>query len=210
MNGTENKTDEGLLRAIGTRALGTNIFNLVVGAGIFALPGVVAAKLGPAAIIAYIICAVAISLIFLCYAEIGTRITRSGGSYAYIEEAFGPFAGFIVSMLLWFGWAVLSDAAMTVAMINFITPVVPELEQWPYRILFIALLFTFMVTLNVIGVKSGVRLYVVNTIAKFLPLALLLIVGLFHINFDNLVIREWPDLASIGAFGSNLGLVIGR
>ncbi|HPF47611.1 MAG: APC family permease [Alphaproteobacteria bacterium] len=199
MNGTENKTDEGLLRAIGTRALGTNIFNLVVGAGIFALPGVVAAKLGPAAIIAYIICAVAISLIFLCYAEIGTRITRSGGSYAYIEEAFGPFAGFIVSMLLWFGWAVLSDAAMTVAMINFITPVVPELEQWPYRILFIALLFTFMVTLNVIGVKSGVRLYVVNTIAKFLPLALLLIVGLFHINFDNLVIREWPDLASIGA-----------
>ena len=102
---------------------------MVVGAGIFVLPGVIAAKLGSAAIIAYLICGVAITLIFLCYAEIGSRVTRSGGSYAYIEEAFGPFVGFISSMLLWFGWAVLSDAALTVAMINTLSIVVPELQE---------------------------------------------------------------------------------
>tara|TARA_R110002096_G_scaffold435770_1_gene662568 strand:+ start:43016 stop:44251 length:1236 start_codon:yes stop_codon:yes gene_type:complete len=172
---------------------------MVVGAGIFVLPGVVAAKLGPAAIVAYLICGVAISLIFLCYAEIGSRVTRSGGSYAYIEEAFGPFAGFISSMLLWFGWAVLSDAALTVAMIETLAIAVPELQEPFWKIVFMLVLFTFMVGTNIIGVKTGVRLYVFNTIAKFVPLALLLLAGFFFIKLDNLIITEWPSFANIGA-----------
>lgn len=89
------RTDEGLVRAIGTRALGINIVNLVVGGGIFVLPGVVAAELGSAAILAYLVCSVAVALVFLCFAETGSRVTRSGGAHAYIEEVFGPFAGFI-------------------------------------------------------------------------------------------------------------------
>jgi basic amino acid/polyamine antiporter, APA family len=172
---------------------------MVVGAGIFVLPGVVAAKLGSAAIIAYLICGVAVSLIFLCYAEIGSRVTRSGGSYAYIEEAFGPFAGFISSMLLWFGWGVLADAALTVAMIEALSIAVPELQEPMWKLLFMMVLFTFIVVTNIVGVKSGVRLYVFNTIAKFVPLALLLVVGIFFINMDNLVITEWPSFANIGA-----------
>ena len=48
MNQSDSATDEGLVREIGTFALGANIMNMVVGAGIFALPGVVAAQLGPA------------------------------------------------------------------------------------------------------------------------------------------------------------------
>lgn len=38
--------DEGLLRAIGVRALGISIVNLVVGGGIFVLPGLIAARHG--------------------------------------------------------------------------------------------------------------------------------------------------------------------
>ena len=48
--------DEGLVRAMGVGALGVNVINMVIGAGIFVLPGLVAAELGSAAIIAYVIC----------------------------------------------------------------------------------------------------------------------------------------------------------
>lgn len=190
--------DEGLLRAIGVRALGISIVNLVVGGGIFVLPGLIAVRLGPAAIVAYLVCSLAVALVFLCFAEIGSRITRSGGAYAYIEEAFGPFAGFIASMLFWFGWSVLSDAAITVAMVETMALAFPMLaEPVPRGILIIAL-FTFLAAVNIMGVKSGVRLLVFNTMAKLVPLLLLLAVGLFAINFENLAITEWPSISSIG------------
>ena len=56
MNNSSAAQSEGLVRAIGTRALGLNIINMVVGGGIFVLPGLIAAQLGSAAIVAYLIC----------------------------------------------------------------------------------------------------------------------------------------------------------
>ncbi len=191
--------DEGLVRAIGVRALSLSIVNLVVGAGIFVLPGVIAAQLGPAAIVAYLVCSLVVALVFLCFAEVGSRITRSGGSYAYIEEAFGPFAGFIASMLYWFGWSALSDAAITVAMVATIAVAFPMFaDPIPRGILIIALV-SFLAVVNIRGVQSGVRLFVFTTMAKLLPLLLLLAVGLFAINFEYLAIAEWPSVSSIGA-----------
>jgi len=193
------KTSEGLVRSIGTKALGVNIFNMVVGGGIFVLPGVIAANLGPAAILAYLICAIAVGLIFICYAEIGSRITRSGGSYAYIEDAFGPMAGFVSSMLLWFGWAILSDAAILVAMVETISIAVPVLSEPIPRALFMVVLLSFLVFMNIRGVETGKRLYITNTITKFVPLGMLLVFGVFAINIDNLKITEWPTYEQIGA-----------
>jgi len=191
--------DEDLVRAIGTQALGLNVVNMVVGGGIFLLPGVVAVHLGSAAIIAYLVCAVGVALVFLCFAEIGTRITRSGGAYAYIEEAFGPFAGFVSSILFWFGWSALSDAAITVAMVNTIEIAFPSLAKPVPRSAFIVVLMAFLAFVNIRGVKSGMRLFVFNTLAKLVPLLLLLIVGLFVLNFEYLKIPELPSLTNIGA-----------
>ena len=199
MTDSSRVQDEGLVRAIGTRALGVSVVNLVVGGGIFVLPGLIAVQLGSAAIVAYLVCSIAVGLVFLCFAEIGSRITRSGGAYAYIEEAFGPFAGFIASMLLWFGWAALADAAITVAMVNTMAVAFPALGEPVPRGVFIILFFTFLAVVNIMGVKSGVRLLVFNTMAKLVPLLLLLAVGLFAINFENLAITEWPSVPSIGA-----------
>ena len=143
-----NATDEGLVRAIGTWTLGANIVNMVIGAGIFVLPGVVAAQIGPAALIAYLVCAAIVALVFLCYAEAGCRVTRSGGSYAYVEEAFGPFAGFVTSTLLWLGFSVFSDAALAVAMTDAIALGFPILSQGLPRGLFLVALFGFLAWRN--------------------------------------------------------------
>ena len=196
---SDSVQDEGLVRVIGTGALGLSVVNMVVGAGIFVMPGLVAAVIGPAAILAYLICSVTVALVFLCFAEVGSRVSRSGGAYAYVEEAFGPFVGFIASILFWFGFSALADAAITVVMVDSIAIVVPILGESIPRAVFIIALLTFLAAVNVRGVKAGVRLYIFNTLAKLVPLLLLLGAGLFVINIEYLAIPEWPSAASIGA-----------
>lgn len=193
------QTDEGLARTIGTRAVGLNIVNMVVGGGIFVMPGLIAAQLGAAAILAYLVCTVAVGLVFLCFAEVGSRVTRSGGAYAYIEEAFGPLAGFIALVLLWFGWSVLANAAITVKMVETLAKAFPVLNETTPRALFIVTLFACLATVNVVGVRFGVGLFVFNTIAKLIPLVLLALVGLFFIQLQNLAIETWPTVPTIGA-----------
>lgn len=195
----EVTTDEGLIREIGTWTLGASVMNMVIGAGIFVLPGIVAAQLGPAAIIAYATCALIVGLVFLCYAEAGSRITRSGGSYAYVEEAFGPFAGSVTSTLLWLGFSVCSDAALAVAMTDALAKVFPLLQDPLGRMLFLVTLFVVLAAINIVGLRSGLRALAISTAAKLTPLIVLAVVGLFTINPDYLRITEWPSLTSFGA-----------
>src|SRR5689334_18260909 len=80
----------GLKRVIGVAGLAFSCFNSIVGAGIFAVPALAAALLGPAAILDYFLCAVLVGLMGLCFAEVGSRVTASGGVYAYARVPFGP------------------------------------------------------------------------------------------------------------------------
>ena len=64
--------DGGLIRAIGTVGLAAGILNITIGGGIFRLPANVASSLGAAAPVAYLVCAVAMGLIVLAFAEAGT------------------------------------------------------------------------------------------------------------------------------------------
>src|SRR6266487_6512661 len=94
-----DRTDVGLVRAIGVRDLTASIINVTIGAGIFVLPAVAAAGLGPAAPLAYVACAVLMALIVCCFAAAGSRVSLTGGLYAYVEVAFGPFVGFLGGVL---------------------------------------------------------------------------------------------------------------
>src|SRR4029079_16875023 len=50
--------DEGLIRAVGVQGLTAAIINYTIGAGIFVLPALVAGKVGGAAPVIYIVCAI--------------------------------------------------------------------------------------------------------------------------------------------------------
>src|SRR3954466_3421948 len=95
--------DSHLLRVLGTWGLAASIVNVTIGGGIFRLPAGVAGSLGAAAPLAYLVCAVAMGLIVLCFADAGSRVAMTGGPYAYVEVAFGPFVGFLCGVLLWAG-----------------------------------------------------------------------------------------------------------
>src|SRR5258705_4827251 len=107
-------TEPGLRRVIGVRGLAAAILNITVGAAIFVLPAHMAAGLGAAVPLAYVVCAVATALIALCIAEAGSRVPDSGGPYAYVETAFGPYAGFLCGVLLWLGITLAMGAVATV------------------------------------------------------------------------------------------------
>src|SRR5207237_4167521 len=93
------RVDEKLVRGIGIPALTANIISSTIGAGIFVIPAAVARGLGPAAPLAFIICAIAMVLFVTCFAIAGSRVSLTGGLYAYVEVAFGRSVGFLARML---------------------------------------------------------------------------------------------------------------
>ncbi len=196
--------EEGLKRVIGVTGLSLNIINVTVGAGIFALPAIVGIELGAFSIFAYLFCGIMMAAIMLCYAEIGTRITSSGGSYAYVENVFGDYAGFIVSWLAVFGWSILGSAALMNVIADSLAIIFPVfLNPWIRGLLYL-ILIGFLVLTNIRGAKQGVALIEGITIIKLLPLFGIIIFGFSLINADNL---HWEHLPSINSF-SNTTLIL--
>src|ERR1700716_726919 len=165
-------SDAGLLRAIGARQLTASIINVTIGAGIFVLPAVASAGLGAAAPIAYIVCAGLMALIVCCFAAAGSRVSLTGGVYAYVEIAFGPFVGFLAGVL-YFLMATFAVASVSSAFAGSVGALWPTAAAPAARAILIAALFALLASVNVRGVRPGVRIVEVMTIAKLLPLLVL-------------------------------------
>lgn len=193
-------SDSGALRrVIGPGTLALMFANGTIGAGIFAVPGLVAASLGDATALGYAICAMLVVLIFLCFAEAGSRVHDSGGAYAYVGTAFGPFVGFIAANLIWFGFAACTDAALADVLVGALATALPILAQPVPRAAALIVLFACMAAINVVGVKIGARVVVVLTVLKLLPLLLLLVVGLPQIDLTQLIPASAPSPSTLGS-----------
>ncbi len=193
---TPAQRTENLVRAMGVWGLAAAIGNVTVGGGIFRLPASAAAALGPAAPIAYIICALVMGLIVLCIAEAGSRVALTGGPYAYVEVAFGPFAGYVTGVMVWLTGASAMGAIINVFLDNLRT-FVPAVGEGGARMACVALIVIGLTSVNMIGVKQGARLSMVTMVAKLLPLLLLLGVGLFAIDGANLSVTATPSMSDI-------------
>jgi APA family basic amino acid/polyamine antiporter len=196
MTSPSSAAERSLVRAIGTWALAAGIINVTVGGGIFRLPADVAAALGPAAPLAYVLCAVAMGLIVLCFAEAGSRVSLTGGPYAYVELAFGPYVGFLTGVLLWLLGTTAVAAVSTVFATN-AAKLFPVLEQPVMRALLLIFSFATVAIVNILGVKQGSRLNGIATVAKLFPLVLLVVVGVFAIEPANLSMQTMPAAGEV-------------
>jgi basic amino acid/polyamine antiporter, APA family len=186
-----------LKREIGISGIAANTLNRTMGAGIFVLPALVAGMLGGSSLYAYLLCGALMLTIVLCFAEIGSYITTSGGGYAYIHAAFGSFAGFIANALFWFV-GVLADAAVANAMANTLAIKFPALHEPLYRGIFFFLMFAGFAFINIRGVKYGNNMVKINTFIKLIPLLLLIVVGIFGTSGGNWQVGEVPSLEKLG------------
>lgn len=185
-------------RVLGVRQLSANIINYVIGSGIFVLPAVVAAQLGPAALTAYVAAAVAVSLVALCFAECGSRVAESGGTYAYVETAFGPLPGALAGAFAYLSYVV-AGAAVANVFVGSVAALWAPLGEPGVRAVIIVVLFAGVGWLNVRGVASGARLVVFTTIGKLAPLLLLVIAGAFYVQPANFAGFHWPSAGAISA-----------
>jgi APA family basic amino acid/polyamine antiporter len=172
----ENTRDAGLVRAVGPWGLAASIVNMVVGAGIFAVPAALAASIGQYAPIAFLVCAFAVGAVALCFAEGGSRVPTSGGAYGYIETAFGPMAGYVAGTLLWFS-DLLACGGIAAALADVAGSVVSEEWRTLTRALVVFGAIGSIAWVNIRGVAHGARLVAVATVVKLIPLAIFVIVG---------------------------------
>jgi APA family basic amino acid/polyamine antiporter len=186
--------ERGLVRAIGTLGLAASVVNLTVGGGIFRLPAGAAATLGAAAPLAYLACTVMMLLIVICFADAGSRVSMTGGPYAYVETAFGPFVGFLAGALLWVALT-LAIAAVASFFADSLLALIPSIGTRGKRV---ALVVTLVVlaAANARGVRGVTRFNTAATVAKLLPLLLLIVVGAFSMRSENL---RWTVTPTSGA-----------
>jgi amino acid transporter len=196
MTDTNPTSERSLVRALGTWALAASVINVTVGGGIFRLPANVAAALGPAAPIAYVVCAVAMGLIVLCFAEAGSRVSLTGGPYAYVEIAFGSYLGFLTGVLIWLLGTTAVAAVSTVYATN-AGELFPVFKEPAMRALLLIGTFAVVTAVNILGVRQGSRLNSIATVAKLFPLLLLIVTGVFFIDAKNLAIATAPSAGDV-------------
>jgi basic amino acid/polyamine antiporter, APA family len=184
-----------LARELGVRQLAANIFNFTVGSGIFVLPAVAVAMLGSAAPLAYLACAVVMGLVVLCFAEAGSRVSATGGTYAYVEAALGPFVGFIAGCLV-FTTGLASAAAVCAVFARSLLALMPAVPAALSNVL-IVVIITVLVLVNVRGIKTSARVLEGITIAKLLPLLAFVFIGVAFITPSNLTMQELPSMSSV-------------
>jgi amino acid transporter len=113
-----------------------------------------------------------------------------------VEVAFGPFAGFLSGVLVWL-LGTLAVAAVSVVFATNAGELVPFVRGGVGRALFLAGVFAALSLVNVWGVEKGTRFNAVFTVAKLLPLLLLIVAAPFFVSPASLAFRELPAAAEV-------------
>lgn len=148
----------------------------MLGSGIFVLPGLAAAKAGPAVWLAYLLAGICVLPAALSKAELATAMPTSGGTYVYIERTFGPLFGTISGLGLWL--SLLLKSSFSLVGFGAYLLVLADIPLKLASIFFLVLI----ILINITGVKKvgQVQLFIVSF--SVLGLILLFIMGL--IDFD--------------------------
>ena len=191
-------TDEKLVRGLTRWDLTALVINCIIGAGIFGLPSKVFALIGSYSLFAFLGCAIITGLIVLCYAEVSSRFSSTGGPYLYAREAFGSAVGFEVGWLYWVV-RVATFAANCNLLVTYSSFFLPSATDPTVRIAIIVAVVAGLALVNFVGVKQSAIATNFFTVGKLVPLFVFAIVGLFFIRPENFTFDVVPQYSSFGA-----------
>lgn len=191
-------TNEKLVRGINRWDLTAIAVNTIIGAGIFGLPAKVTALIGGYSLLAFAVCAIIIGFIVVCFAEVASRFSATGGMYLYAKEAFGSIVGFEVGWLYWIV-RVTTFAANCNLLLAYLGFFVPSANEGALRIVLISAVVIVITLVNFLGVKESVILTNIFTVGKIVPLLVFAFVGLLFIQPDNFTFDVAPDYTSFSS-----------
>lgn len=155
----------------------------MLGSGIFVLPGLAAAKTGPSVWLAYLIAAICILPAALSKSELATAMPESGGTYVYIERAFGPIFGTIAGIGLWLSLLLKSSFALVGfgAYLAILANIPSEYTRY-----FAVFFLIIILILNIMGIKKVGKVQMVIVTISLLSLVMILIFGIPNVDPGNL------------------------
>jgi basic amino acid/polyamine antiporter, APA family len=197
-------TDEKLVRGIGRWDLTAFTINCIIGAGIFGLPSKVQALIGSYSLLAFVACAIIVAFIVLCYAEVASRFSSTGGPYLYAKEGLGSAVGFEVGWLYWIV-RLTTFAANCNLFVTYVGFFAASASSTYFRIGIISAVVLGLTVVNIIGVRQSSVMTNIFTIGKLVPLFVFVLVGIFFIQPQN---YNFDVVPQYGAFSSAVLILI--
>ncbi|EAX47171.1 amino acid permease-associated region [Thermosinus carboxydivorans Nor1] len=168
-----SKKDLGLVPAMAL------VVGMVIGSGIFMKHGKVIAAAGDSTmgLVAWLLGGVITMAAGLTIAELGAQIPRTGGLYAYLDEVYGRFWGYLFGWVQALIYGPATSAALGLYFAALFIPFFGLADQWRVPTAFVTVLFLSAV--NAFGSKYGGWVQSLSTVAKLAPIVLIAIVGLW-------------------------------
>jgi APA family basic amino acid/polyamine antiporter len=167
-----------LRKSIGFVVATSLVIGTVIGSGIFMKPGVVIAAAGDStmALWAWVIGGIITLASGLTIAEVSVKIPKTGGLYAYLEEVYGKFWGFLCGWVqtIIYGPAVIGALGLYFgSLFAGLFGFPKQTETW---IGILAVLFLALI--NILGTQYGGAVQSLLTLAKLLPIFLIIVFGI--------------------------------
>ena len=161
--------------------------------GIFVLPGVAFGITGPSVSLAFLVAGICIIPAVLSKAELATAMPKSGGTYVYIDRAFGPLFGVVSGIGLWL--SLLLKSAFSLVGLSAYLYVLVELDSFYTTIVAIVSLLLVLV-LNLFGVKK-----VGNAQLAIVGISVTSLVVLIAVGFNSVSVVPPTEFLSDGTLG---------
>ena len=196
-----------LKRSMGLWMATALVVGNMIGSGVFLLPASLAGTAGPISMFGWVFTGAGAILLALVFAGLGRALPRTGGPYAYAKRAFGDFIGFQTAWGYWIAaWA--GNAAIAVAFVGYLAVFWPQVGTEKLLGALVGIGVIWLVTaINVLGARESGRVQLVTTVLKFVPLAVIGIVGLFFVHGGNYTPFS-PHGTSIGLLSSTAALTL--